>query len=284
MVQPNVVQPNVAQPNVPRPSAAAVAETEAALRVNYNTTGVAVMQSMYSSDYLSIGGTSSTDALAAAAGATAYHRVLDIGCGVGGPALRLAEAFGCRVTGVDLLESSIEIANASARQRGLASLARFTPADATQLPYASQSFDMVWGQDAWCHVPDKTSLIAECFRVLAPKGTIAFTDWLAGEEASSPAGEKALDAAVSRHACTAAEYERLLGEAGFIDIEVVDVSDQFTRQYRQVCAGLETRQAELTEQFGERVFGIVAGTNGTILEGFESGAIAGGQFIGRVRP
>lgn len=267
-----------------RPNADDVAETEAALRLNYNATGVAVMQSMYSLDYLSIGGTSSTDDLAAAAGATAHHRVLDIGCGVGGPALRLAEAFGCRVTGVDLLESNIEVATASAQRRGLASLAIFTPANATQLPYADNSFDMVWGQDAWCHVPDKTSLVAECFRVLAPKGTVAFTDWLAGEEASSPAGEKALAAAVSRYACTAEEYERLLDDAGFIDVEVVDVSDDFTSRYRQVCAGLETRRAELIEQFGERVFGIVAGTNGTILEGFESGAIAGGQFIGGVRP
>ena len=40
------------------------------------------------------------------------------------------------------------------------------------------SFDVVIGQEAWCHVPDKPRLIAECARVVKPGGVIAFTDIL----------------------------------------------------------------------------------------------------------
>ena len=211
-----------------QPSAREIAEAEAALRLNYNTTGVAVMQAMYSSEYLSIGGPASTDALAAAGGVTAEHVVLDVGCGVGGPALRLAEAIGCRVMGIDLVESSIEIATAAAERRGLSEMTEFAAGDATQLPYADRSFDVVWGQDAWCHVPDKRALVGECARVLAPGGTIAFTDWLAGQTASEAIGERALDAALSRHACTVDDYLRLLDDAGMVEIEAVDISEDVT--------------------------------------------------------
>ena len=39
-------------------------------------------------------------------------------------------------------------------------------------------FDVVIGQEAWCHVPEKPQLISECARVVKPGGVIAFTDIL----------------------------------------------------------------------------------------------------------
>ncbi len=49
------------------------------------------------------------------------------------------------------------------------------------MPFEDASFDVVIGQEAWCHVPDKPRLIAECARVLKPGGAIAFTDILRRE-------------------------------------------------------------------------------------------------------
>ncbi|HSF30421.1 MAG TPA: methyltransferase domain-containing protein, partial [Candidatus Tectomicrobia bacterium] len=50
--------------------------------------------------------------------------------------------------------------------------------NALALPFADGMFDIVIGQEAWVHVPDKGRLVAECARVLAPGGRIAFTDFL----------------------------------------------------------------------------------------------------------
>ena len=50
--------------------------------------------------------------------------------------------------------------------------------DALNLPFEDQTFDIVWGQDAWCHIPDKEHLIRQAPRVRFPGGCVAFTDWV----------------------------------------------------------------------------------------------------------
>jgi len=252
---------------------------EERLKTNYNATGVAVMQAMYGDDYLSIGGNASTDELAALAGITQDSLVLDVGCGIGGPALRLASSVRCPVIGIDLVAGSASEAQRLANHRLLGNLASFTAADATALPLGSDSFDVVWGQDAWCHVPDKPTMLTEAARVLRPGGRIAFTDWLAGTGMSGAERAAALDAAVSRHAASAERYHDLLAEAGFTAIEYTDISDVFTEQYRAVYRGLRDRKAEFVDRFGARVYTIVADVNGTILRGFEGAAITGGRFL-----
>lgn len=257
------------------------ATTKDRVRTNYNETGVAVMQAMYSEGYLSIGGVESTDTLAALADLNASSHVLDIGCGVGGPALRLAESVGCRVVGLDLIESTVAQATATALDRGLGQLVSFEAGDATALPFADDSFDVVWGQDAWCHVPEKAKLVEEAWRVLRPGGIIAFTDWLAGSGMSGAERAAALDAAVSRDAATARHYLSSLDAQGFVDIAHTDISPACMAHYRHVYERLRTSKAELVECFGERVYAIVADINGTILHGFEGGAIEGGRFLAR---
>ena len=97
--------------------------------------------------------------------------VLEIASGSGGPALRLAELTGARVTGVDVDPHGVATANERARDRGLAERVSFREADAgAALPFEDASFDALVCVDATNHLPDRAAVLREWRRVLKPGG------------------------------------------------------------------------------------------------------------------
>jgi 2-polyprenyl-3-methyl-5-hydroxy-6-metoxy-1,4-benzoquinol methylase len=104
-------------------------------------------------------------------------RVLDIACGSGGPALRMAASTGCSVVGIDLHEQAISTAKSIASQRQLKGRAEFYVINATeQLPFSDASFDAISCIDAINHLAHRPLVIAEWARLLAPGGRLLFTD------------------------------------------------------------------------------------------------------------
>lgn len=108
-------------------------------------------------------------------------KILDVGCGVGGPALSIAEYSGAHVTGIDLVAGNVEVAQASAVARGLDDRVTFRQADAMSLPFPDAAFDHVYVLEAGCHAPDKSRFYSECARVLQPGGRFLGFEWLRGE-------------------------------------------------------------------------------------------------------
>ena len=102
--------------------------------------------------------------------------LLDVACGAGGPALRIAALTGCTISGIDVHEQAIANANSLAQQRGLDS-ADFRLIDAAQpLPFADASFDAITCIDAINHFPSRQHVMAEWVRVLKTGGRLLFTD------------------------------------------------------------------------------------------------------------
>ena len=81
-----------------------------------------------------------TGELAAAARLDPSTRVLDLGCGLGGPARYLAATFGCKVTGIDLSPPFIEAATYLTARCGLSGRVTFQVGDALNLPFDDASF------------------------------------------------------------------------------------------------------------------------------------------------
>lgn len=101
-------------------------------------------------------------------------QVLDIGCGAGQTAIPLAKR-GAQVTGVDIASNLILAARARAAQAGVD--VRFDEGDAEELPYPSQSFDLVLSLIGAMFAPRPDLVASEMLRVCRPGGTLVMANW-----------------------------------------------------------------------------------------------------------
>jgi SAM-dependent methyltransferase len=146
--------------------------------------------------------------------------VLEVGCGAGVDLARFAKG-GALVTGVDLAASAIELARANFAQQGLDG--SFEVADGEHLPFADNSFDLVYAHGVVQYTANPQQLVAECRRVLKPGGEAVFQvynriSWLNGLSKLMKVGLEHEDAPVLLK-FSAAGFRRLL--AGFRDVRIV---------------------------------------------------------------
>lgn len=127
-------------------------------------------------DQFHIRGIDATTELARPAGVDSGTRVLDLGCGIGGPARHLVTAFGCMVTGIDLSSSFIETAIYLTARCGLSDRINFHVGDALHLPFKDGAFDVVFLQHVAMNIRDRGALYAEVHRVLRPRGRFVTYD------------------------------------------------------------------------------------------------------------
>jgi len=127
-------------------------------------------------DQLHSGGWALTEELAATLDLGPPVHVLDIGCGIGGPARYLAHIFGCRVTGLELVESFCRAATMLTAWTGLDERVDFRHGNALEMPFPDADFDVAWSQNVAMNIEDKQALYAEIHRVLRPGGHLAFAE------------------------------------------------------------------------------------------------------------
>jgi sarcosine/dimethylglycine N-methyltransferase len=121
-------------------------------------------------------GLAATAELAKLAGITADVSVLDVGSGVGGPARFLAATYGCRVTGVDLSDPFVDAARYLTERTGQSEQVSFLTANALELPFADDRFDVVLLQHVAMNISDRGRLYREIRRVLKTGGRLATFD------------------------------------------------------------------------------------------------------------
>lgn len=193
-------------------------------------------------EQIHVGGFASSMALAQKAGIREGHKVLDL-CSALGAGLRfLVRNFNVKGFGLDGTAQMHEAALMRVKRDGMSGSIELKLGDVTNIPWQDASFDVVWGEDAWCYVVDKDKQISEASRVLKQGGTIAFTDWVEG-----PAGLSDQDAErINRfmkfpYMESQGGYEALLKKHGFTVMVSDDLTPEFA-DYIQLYIDILTRQ------------------------------------------
>jgi sterol 24-C-methyltransferase len=117
--------------------------------------------------------------LAARLGLKPGMKVLDCGCGVGGPMRNISRFSGCSVTGVTINAYQVARANALNAKYGLASTCKAELGDFMNLGEERKGqFDAAYGIEATCHAPDRTKCFSEVYRSLKPGAYFAVYEWV----------------------------------------------------------------------------------------------------------
>ena len=180
-------------------------------------------------------------------------RILDIGCGIGGPVFEMARTHGAEVVGIDLEKPLIDRANTAAALHGLDDRCTFQVVEAGPLPFKDHSFDVVVSSGAFTQIEDKAGILSESLRVLRPGGHLSCYDWLKSDSDYSDDMRYWIKMEGLTFALgTLENYEQQFYDCGFVDVTTEDATDWYRaearREYELVKGELYPRMVELLGQ------------------------------------
>ncbi len=158
--------------------------------------------------------------------------VLDVGCGSGATPAYLAQKFGCRVMGVDILPRMIDRAREMAARKGVSDLTEFRVADAQDLPFPDSQFDAVITESVTALTGDMGRAVNEYARVLKSGGYVGLNEstWLKSPPPAEVVEWASQEVGATVNPLTGAEWMDLLKAAGLRDpvseIMDIDVSEE----------------------------------------------------------
>lgn len=207
--------------------------TEASHASEYHDSMVALLEWIWGRDFMAPGGEGNVDKMVRGIDLVG-KRVLDIGCGIGGPAFVLARRYGAHITGIDLEPQLVARATRRAAEIGLSHQTEFRSVTLGPLDFPDASFDVVFTSGALTQTEDKAGIAAECFRVLKPGGFLTCYDWLRSDaELSDDMRYFIQMEGLTYNLITLETLGRYLVEGGFEDVTLEDASDWYRREARR---------------------------------------------------
>ncbi|KGM30710.1 class I SAM-dependent methyltransferase [Inquilinus limosus] len=206
--------------------------------------------------------------------------VLEVGCGIGGPARHFAAAHGCRVTGIDLTAEFVEAAEALTRRCGLAGLVSFRQGSALAMPFPDAEFDAATLIHVGMNIADKAALFAEVRRVLKPGARFGVYDVMRIGDGELPYPMPWAATPETSFVERPETYRRLLEQSGFT------VETEHSRRELALRLGREMRERAAVEGAPPLGLHILMGPAtrermGNVFAALERGLIAPIEMVAR---
>ena len=224
-------------------------------------------------------GTEAVEEAIVALGLRPGIRVLDIGSGIGGPARYIASRSGAHVTALELQPDLDVLASSLTWRCGLADLVEHRCGNV--LDGHDARYDAIVSFLCFLHIADRNRLMAVCRSVLAPGGGMYIEDFGKRRE---PTTDEAAALAVKVQCPvlpSAAEYEEQLRTAGFADVQIEDVTAQWTDFTASRLDAFRSARVRNLEVHGPEIVDGLDDFYATVAHLFETGAISGLKILAR---
>jgi ubiquinone/menaquinone biosynthesis C-methylase UbiE len=176
-------------------------------------------------DEFHVGGRQASEHFLNQFGLTPDKHILDVGCGLGGPARFVASRYGCRVDGIDLTPEYVETGTTICKWVGLDDRISLHRGSALSMPFADGSFDGAYMLHVGMNIEDKTGLCAEVGRVLRPGALFGIYDVMKTGDGEMIFPAPWATTAGSSALATPRQYRDALQAAGFLEMAELNRRD-----------------------------------------------------------
>lgn len=198
-----------------------------------------------------------TDLAAEMARLDSTKRVLDVGCGICAPAVRIAQRYNCHITGINISREQVRHGKRLVEARGMSNLIEVSQGNALDLDFEENSFDSILlievAGDICVKAAQKKRLVGELHRVLKPGGYIGFSD-LVFKGRPTREEEKSMRTILyheGRELIT--DWPSLFRNQGFLIERSMDLIEETMNTWDHSLAVYEEKSEEVEKRYGRRI-------------------------------